>query len=328
MVKELRLSRVDAAQIDSIHYKNANGFVESRIGFAVELFFRGGDRAQNRLFLCDILQQYHELFSDKLSHFLKLNANRLTSITGREYLDYYVQQARSLHPDEPMDAMVFGYPKRTVIDEPTAISISFKSAGPEHLNPLGRSMLCAYFPASIIAERGYSLLLDLTRDWASSLDILHGDAGYSLLFEHGVFAAGSSVQSILEPLSRYPGLGFCDPLHFEVESDHGNGLQIKSINWLTVINSEIADQLGSPDVLADKLGSECPIHAIPNGIIIQAGDAPLLGHTASDASFGAYRCVTKTLKPVRFCAYRRGLFVLPEPYRNIEETERWLGRFD
>lgn len=323
------LTRELAAQIDGISFANANGFVESRVGFAIELFFLGGDRAETRLALCDMLRQYHAFFPGELSHFLKVDASRLTKITGTDYLDYYEDKSRSISAQEPMDAMVYGYPGKKVVDEPTPFSISFKAAGPEPMSPLGRSMICAYFPASFIADRGFNILLEITKRWASTVDILHGGAGYSLLFEHGIFAGGSSAaETILPPLKRFPGLDFSDPLHFEVESDLGDGLQIKSVNWLTVINEEILAKLGSRESLSEALGTTCPVHPIEAGVVIQAGERPQLGDVNRGLVLDDYRRVAKVLKRVQFQTYRRGLFVLPEPFDNIDETLAWIRRFD
>ncbi|MFW8607745.1 type VI immunity family protein [Rhizobium beringeri] len=141
-------------------------------------------------------------------------------------------------------------------------------------------------------------------------------------------AAILSQRPCCPPLKRFPGLDFSDPLHFEVESDLGDGRQIKSINWLTVINEEIVGKLGGQGALAKELGESCPIHGIDGGLIIQAGSEPQLGDVNRGLVLDDYRRVAKVLEPVRFNDYRRGLFVLPEPYDKIEETRRWLRRFE
>lgn len=318
-----------AAEIDGIVFANRNGFIESRVGFAIELYFLGGETAATRLALCGMLRDYHALFGDELSHFLKMSGSRLTTISGTGYLDYYEEKARSMAADEPMDAMIYGYPGKIVVDEPTPLSISFTATGPEPLSPLGRSMISAYFPAAFVAARGSQMLLDLTKRWAAAVATVHGGAGYSLLFEHGIFAGGSmAAETVLPALKRFPGLDFSDPLHFEVESDLGDGRQIKSINWLTVVDDEIAERLGGADSLAARLGLTCPILPYDGGLILQAGGEPQLGDADCGLVPDDYRRVAQALKPVRFEAYRRGLFVLPESDDPIGKTLAWLRRFD
>ncbi|OLP45042.1 hypothetical protein [Rhizobium oryziradicis] len=98
-----------ADELDKVELSH-NGFVISRIGFALELYFLGGETVETRLALCKMLREYHALFADKISYYLKVDANRLKKADGEAYLDYCEERARSLSPDEAMDTMVFGYP--------------------------------------------------------------------------------------------------------------------------------------------------------------------------------------------------------------------------
>ena len=225
---KMHLTPEIASELDKVELTH-NGFVISRIGFALELYFLGGETVETRLALCSMLREYHALFADKISHYLKVDANCLTKADGEAYLDYYEEQARSLPPDEAMDTMVFGYPDKKIVDEPAPVSIAFTAVGPDPLMTLGLSDICAYFPASFIAERGYGLLLDLLTRWSSAVDILHGSAGYSILFEHGSYS-GSHALTVLPALKRFPGLDFSDPGSFKVQSEESDGLAIKSIN--------------------------------------------------------------------------------------------------
>jgi hypothetical protein len=318
-----------AAQLDTVALTNANGFVEARIGFALEIYFLGGEMVETRLALCEMLREYHALFSDKLSHYLKVDANKLTKITGNDYLDYYEGKARSLKAEVPLDASIYGYPEKLVIDEPTPISMSFTASGPDPLMPLGRSHVCAYFPAAAIAEHGYELLLNLAGRWAGRVRTLHGGAGYSILFEHGIFSGGNSAdRTILPPLTRYPGLDFSDPPHFEVESDLGDGLAIKSINWLTILGNAILQKAGGEEHLKQQVGQTCRFHDFGGGVIIQAGEQPQIGDANRGLVLDDYRRVNEALRPVRFEEYRRGLFVVPAPLDSMEETLKWVKRFD
>lgn len=316
-----------ALEIDRIALER-NGFVQTRVGFALEIYLLNGETVETRLALCSMLREYQALFPDHLSHYLKVDANRLTKIQGEAYIDYYEDKARNLAPDEPMDATVFGYPEKQIVDEPTALSISFSAVGPDPLSPLGRSYVCAYFPAAFVAERGYGILLDMMERWAGMVDTLHGSAGYSLLFEHGIFSGGNAADiTIIPALKRFSGLDFSDPVHFLVESDLGDGLSIKSINWLTTLNDKLIEKLGSIASLQEQLGTTCPVYPFRGGIIIQAGDEPQIGDVNRGLVLDDYRRVAQALRSVRFEAYRRGLFPLPPPLDPIEETLNWIRRF-
>ena len=56
-----------------------NGFVETRVGFALELYLLKGETVETRLALCSMLREYHALFPDRISH---VDANRLTKVQG------------------------------------------------------------------------------------------------------------------------------------------------------------------------------------------------------------------------------------------------------
>ena len=64
------------------------------------------------------------------------------------------------------------------------------------------------------------------------------------------------------------------------------------------------------------------------GAVIQAGDRPQRGDVNRGMVLDDYRRVAEVLNPVRLEAYRRGLFVLPAPYDQIDETLAWVRRFD
>ncbi|WP_407352499.1 type VI immunity family protein [Luteimonas sp. R10] len=324
---EAHLDPKRAAELDGIELTDGRGNAAARIGFALELYFTGGETVETRLALCEILRDYHGFFSTEISHYLKVDANRPTRISDEVYLDYYEEQARALNAQEPFDATVFGYPQKKIVDEPTPVSISFAATGPEPLSPRGLSHLCAYFSAGFMSERGYGFLVDIVKRWAARLNALHGSAGYSVLFEHGIFG-GHGVLSVLPALKRFPGLDFSDPGMFIAESAGSDGKSIKSINWLTVLCDEFTGRLGAHAGLEAKLKPACLIHEYDGGIVIQAGDQPQLGDVNHGIVLDGYRRVAEALKPIRFEAYRRGLFVLSTEFDELEETGKWLARFE
>jgi hypothetical protein len=324
---EKHLTSAYAKELDEVELLN-NGFVVARVGFAFELYLSNGQAVETRLALCKILREYHALFSRQLSHFLTVNANRLTKIDGDGYLDYYEEKASMLSPDEPMDAMVFGYPAKKIIDEPQAVTISFTASGPEPLFPHGNSSICVYFPCSFIADKGYQYFRNLIGRWSSMVDAVHGSAGYSVLFEHGAFSGSSGGVATFPALKRFPGLDFSDPNIFQVEAARSDGLFIKSINWLTVLCDQIVERLGGKQALETGLGSSCPVFDFKGGVIVQAGDEPQMGDEDRGIVLNDYRRVSNALKPVRFEEYKLALIALPDPYDDIEETLEWIRRFD
>lgn len=321
------LDDAHSSAIDEIRLTDDHGFTVGRVGFAIELYFKSGEDVAKRSALVSIMREYHDLFGGALTHYLKVAANRLSRISGDAYLDYYAQSAEALPPDEPFDASVFGYPGGAVIDEPTPVSMSFSAAGPEPLSPRGLSYLCAYFPASFVAARGYGHFVEMTRKWAATLQVVHGTAGYSVLLEHGDFGAGG-VMALMPALNRFLGLDFSDPGMFLVEASEADDTSIKSINWLTVLGGDGLARLGGIEAIMQRLGPTCEVIHYWGGVVIQAGDMPQLGDCNRGTILEEYRRVADVVRPIRFTAYKRGLFVLGSNEDERDETRKWLQRFD
>jgi len=72
----------------------------------------------------------------------------------------------------------------------------------------------------------------------------------------------------------------------------------------------------------------CKVHAYPGGVVIQAGEAPLLGDTWENNFPEAYRLVARYTRSIRFEEYDEGLFRVPDNLNGIEETLAWVRRFD
>jgi len=115
---------------------------------------------------------------------------------------------------------------------------------------------------------------------------------------------------------------------FLVEASAADVTSIKSINWLTVLGDDALAKLGGSEVIAQKLGPTCEIRPYRGGLIIQAGDVPQLGDRNRAIVLDEYRRVSELVRPIRFSAYKRGLFVLGGGEDEREETRKWLQRFD
>lgn len=152
-MSEIQLTSDHAKRLDEVELFN-NGVVVAKVGFAFGLYLSKGQAVATRLALCKILREYHALCHGQLSHYLKVDANRLTMIDGEAYLDYFDEKASTISPDEPMDAMVFGYPDMKLVDEPQALAISFTASGPEPLFPHGNLAFALTFHAPSSLKKG------------------------------------------------------------------------------------------------------------------------------------------------------------------------------
>lgn len=71
-----------------------------------------------------------------------------------------------------------------------------------------------------------------------------------------------------------------------------------------------------------------PQHPYDGGIVIQAGETPQLGDINRGLIPEAYQRVAQVLKPIRFDDHQRPLIDTPRPLDPLEETMKWVRRFD
>ena len=103
---------------------------------------------------------------------------------------------------------------------------------------------------------------------------------------------------------------------------------IRTVNWLTFINDSLVIELGGRDRLAAQLHDMCPVYPYHGGLLIQAGARPELGDLNRGLVPDAYKIVARALKPVRFDEHQRPLIDAPQPLDSLEETMKWIRRFD
>ncbi len=132
-------------------------------------------------------------------------------------------------------------------------------------------------------------------------------------------------------LKKFPGLDHEYSSNFSVEADYWQKMpyKIRSIDWLTILSETIIAELGGRDFMRAALGKSCPLWDYRGGTIVQAGAQPELGSSEDGEIPEDYRKVARLTKPVRFEAYRVGLFRnLPTPFDDRKETLEWIRRFD
>ncbi len=77
--------------------------------------------------------------------------------------------------------------------------------------------------------------------------------------------------------------------------------RIKRVNWLTLVSDRALVRLGGRDRLASSLARDPAIvmHAVSEGVCVQAGPAPQLGDVARHDFLATYRRVAAALRPIR-----------------------------
>lgn len=180
----------------------------------------------------------------------------------------------------------------------------------------------AYFP--VCDEKtgipNYQLLLEAILKWAEFCQPIHGLAGFSLTFD----LVQDSVYA-LPIMKRFSGFNLIDDdFIFEIDNVYN---RIKCVNWLTVLSTPLVDELGGIELMKNTL-SLCKIHEYNGGVVIQAGEFPLLGDSHTGEIPEPYRQAAQYTKPIRFEEYDEGLFRVPRDMDAVTETLSWIKRFD
>ena len=102
---------------------------------------------------------------------------------------------------------------------------------------------------------------------------------------------------------------------------------LKTVNWLTAINTEMVEALGGRVALSAELPGEVQFHPLENGLVLQAGPEPLIGDVNMGDTLPLYRAVDAVLKPIRDRrADHTKSFIISG--NDGTGTARWLARFE
>lgn len=169
--------------------------------------------------------------------------------------------------------------------------------------------------------------VEMVRRWCTALEAAYGTAGLSILFNEGQMSHTDKLRAF--PLAkRFVGLDCPSGTRWYPLMEELGARAIRTANWLTLIDDRFVSQLGGLDKLAASLGPTCLIHGYGKGTIIQAGEKPEIGDADQARIPAAYRIVSHALSPIRCEPYPRPLLEAPEPLDALQETLKWVRRFD
>ena len=95
--------------------------------------------------------------------------------------------------------------------------------------------------------------------------------------------------------------------------------RVPNCSWLTFLGSELVARLGGEETIRSNLSSAVDIRRIKGGLLLRAGEFPLIG----DTNLGALPEVARLTKPLRITEKYVLLYGAEEFYR-----DGWLHRFD
>ena len=161
--------------------------------------------------------------------------------------------------------------------------------------PLDRQVsyiFASFAPSLFLVDEPPIPFADLVLKWCQRLRPVNGTAGWGVTRACDILYAESIRAFIAPDLLRFPGLDMPDTFFSEVFTEH-----IANINWLTMLNEELAARIGGPERLK-ALGEDFPIAEYPGGYVIQAGPRPELGDRNKGDIPRFYARVHELLRPL------------------------------
>ncbi|MCL2326384.1 MAG: DUF3396 domain-containing protein [Proteobacteria bacterium] len=322
------------ALLDRLSITSTNGTLWGIFGLGSELYIEPRPRQQLRLDMLTLQEDYYQRFSEHIKYccydsaeqFKRTSEGKCIKLKGNPF-----PMVRDKIGDWPNNAMYCNrlfipyihqnFPNSTGSITPWKSNIAVSADSDDYLT--------AHYCYMPVGNPKGGLHFDTLREgvlsWCQKIRPMHGQAGFTVITD------GLSAEPWIYPtLQRHPGLNIIQPVNL-MQSTEGVFNRIKCVNWLTVLGEEILNELGGLSAAKDALEPDCTLYPYPGGVVIQAGVAPQLGDTTVGDVPECYQKVARFTKPVRFDAYTYrwgGLFQVSKPLNGVEETLKWISRFD
>lgn len=175
------------------------------------------------------------------------------------------------------------------------------------------------FPLSVVAADPQAFS-ELVNSLCQKVPFYCGTAGF--VFQRSPFKFSATISKVAALSNRYQGI----EIRASEREAYWAAKGLVSVNWITLLGQDLADQLGGKASITKKLPKGCTVTQLDHGISIRAGDQPLIGDKNSgNDELALWRQVYKVLKPAQFVdpVYEFDPFEF-----DGERTIDWLTRLD
>ncbi|EGO8362118.1 DUF3396 domain-containing protein [Escherichia coli] len=308
-------------QLDDVAIRGVNA-IAARISLGLEMYIPPRDTHVLYPQMAVLFEDYYSRFSSKLNYYgsppsgriLKITSKFLTTMRNKlENFNYNTQYNPYIFFDDQYHGELF-------------------NASPWNGLFWGRpaedNKLSAVWATMSLRDDNGKLhidsLLEMAFQWCNQIQPAHGNAG--LYFCPTIGRSGASYYYAL--MQRHPGIDYINRIDL-IHATQGCFNRVKGVNWLTILNDEIVEELGGLEYCKKQIEPECYIEKWKGGIIIIAGPLPQCGDTYNNFIPERYKKVAKLIRPVRVNDYRGRKFLkLDAPFDNETELNKWLKRFD
>lgn len=322
-----------------------------RVGLICSFYFRGAHLPEVQAKACECLREYVQIVGEEArsseidGHFSRAGKKELPVLTEEKIAEF--QSNNEYH----VDCVISSADSHLDMGRTPSTSMFWLTLLLDHMfTPEGipfdkqiSTLWVCFRPSLFLLQTQPISFVELICKWCEALNPVHGTAGLGIVRAIDLFE-GVRFWSILAPyLLEYPGLELLPsfiraPVYTE---------NIVDINWLTILNDELAERVGGQAAL-NSLGEDCPVAQYPGGAIIQAGPEPVIGNRDKGEIPKAYGKVQKLLMPlyppvekmfhISGGALPYSIGVEPSPAGTYPEKEvkrryrdfyrQWLNRFE
>jgi len=179
--------------------------------------------------------------------------------------------------------------------------------------------------------------------WCSALKVQHAYAGLGFVLPVGGNEMSSAIDNCGPYATRFVGLDLDYPITVAARCRSG----IRTVNWLTAIDSERLERVGGVDTVLRLAGSEVESMEYSAGTIFAAGQAPQIGDTTTGNFPDVYKRLGRAVARLRadipeawflppegfaappgFTSKSGAADAEPEELPGLYYTKAWLARFD
>ena len=210
-----------------------------------------------------------------------------------------------------------------VHDSVATCGIDLRSAEREKTTFELSSNYIRFIVPAVYMETKRQAFLDFVLDASEKLPFVSGHGGYVL--ECNEYFA-EDAQGAAYPLAmRFQGVDISTRSRgpWAVRAE-----RIKNVAWLTLIGSKLLNRIGGLHALKQKAGTPLIVTETAYGVVMQAGEKPILGDVNRVEDMSAFIDAYRLVEPLHV-----GIEDLFAPFKikgatdEIDATKRWLFRF-
>ena len=248
------------------------------IGLTCILYFEGGHLPEVQAGVCECIRDYVQILGKEARSCVTLT-NRLVLAEKKELPLLDEEQIRKWQEKGHRSASYVVSSNATredfYIQPPKCmLDVTLQLTQNDSCHPRDRDLSyisAGFAPSLFLVDEPPIPFAELVLAWCRRLKPVSGAAGWGVTRACG-FPASELVRPFIAPyLLRFPGLNLPETLTTYLFVNH-----ISDINWLTIINEELAARIGGPERLR-ALGENIPVAEYPGGYVIQAGPRPEIG---------------------------------------------------